>query len=274
MPKVITLPPNYAGNSYTTDVANVGHSNIAYGDTTVHVAPKNSSYTVRNNSSNYTSDSRSGTDISAGGNAYTSNKGNGLVSGRYGTYSSRYIVSVTKDSNMMSTDAGGYIGTATVGGWPRNVNGLVWNWSSSGAHSATKCSYPIRCILLYANSAGTVYRVEANQKVFGQSLGSPGNSQTTDYWTCYQVKQQDAYWIKDNGLLWGGFAFEMYANHGTGSQSLVSTIWNVRPTLYKGGLWDISTSFSSGAARQVMYHKGNALRAITQSQTAKRLETY
>ena len=235
MTKVITLPPNYAANSYATDVANVGHSNIAYGDTTVHVAPKNSSYTVRNNSTNYTSDSRSGNDISAGGNAYTSNKGNGLSSGRYGTYNSRYIISVTKESDMMSTAAGGYIGTSTIGGWPRNVNGLCWNWSSSGAHSASKCSYPTRCILLYCNDIGTVFRVEATQKVFGLSLGSAGSSQG-DFWTCYQVRQQDAYWIKDNGLLWGGFAFEMYANHGTGSQSLTSTIWTVRPTLYKGGM--------------------------------------
>lgn len=270
--KVITLPPNYAGNSFSTDSSNVGHSNIAYGDTTVHVAPKDSSYTLRNNSSNYTSDSRSGGDISAGGNAYTSNKGNGLSSGRYGTYSSRYIISVTKLSSMMSTAAGGKISTSTIGGWPRNVNGLVWNWSSSGAHSASKCSYPTRCILLYANTAGTVYRVEATQKVFGLSLNTAGSSQG-DFWTCYQVKSQDAYWIKDNGLLWGGFAFEMYANHGSGSQTLTSTIWNVRPTLYKGGLWDISTSFSSSSARQVMYNKNNTLQTITTSQTAKRLET-
>jgi len=274
MSRVITLPPNYAGNSYSTDSANLGHSNIAYGDTTVHVAPKDSSYTVRNNSTNYTSDNRSGNDISADGNAYTSNKGNGLVTGRFGKYNSRYIVSVTKESSMMSTAVGGYIGTATIGGWPRNVNGLCWNWSSSGAHSASKCSYPTRCILLYANTAGTVYRVEATQKVFGQSLGSPGDNQTTNYWTCYQVKSTDGYWIKDNGLLWGGFAFEMYANHGTGSQSLTSTIWNVRPTLYKGGLWDISTSFSSSSGRQVMYNKNNTLRTITSTTTAKRLETY
>ena len=273
MSRVITLPPNYAGNSFSTDSANLGHSNIAYGDTTIHVAPKDSSYTVRNNNTNYTSDSRSGGDISAEGNAYSSNKSLGLFSGRFGKYNSRYIVAVTKESKMMSTDVGGYIGTATIGGWPRNVNGLCWNWSSSGAHSASKCSYPTRCILLYANTAGTVYRVEATQKVFGLSLGSAGSSQG-DYWTCYQVKSADAYWIKDNALLWGGFAFEMYANHGTGSQSLTSTIWNVRPTLYKGALWDISTSFSSSAARQVMYNKNNTLRAITQSQTAKRLETY
>ena len=27
---------------------------------------------------------------------------------------------------------------------------------SSGAHSASKCSYPTRCILLYCNDIGTV----------------------------------------------------------------------------------------------------------------------
>lgn len=271
MAKVITIPPNYAGSSQLTDLSNLGHDNIAYSDTTLYKAPKNASYSIRNGN-NITTDSRAGEDISLSGNPYVNTRGNGMHSGRSGKYSSRYIIACTSNFDLVSSSS--YIGIATVGCWPTNVNGLCWNWSSAGAHSASRCSYPTRCILLYANSSGTIYRVEANQKVFGLTLGTAGSSQSTDYWTCYQIKQSDAYWIKDNGLYWGGFAFEMYANHGTGSQTLTSKIWNVRPTLYKGGLWDVGTSFSSSSARQVIFNKNNTLRTISSATTAKRLETY
>lgn len=271
MAKVITLPTNYAGSSQLNDLSNLGHDNIAYSDTTLHLAPKNSSYSIRN-SNNIVSDSRAGGDISFTGNPYANSRDNGMFSGRTGKYSSSYIIACTSSFDLVSSS--GYIGTATVGCWPSNVNGLCWNYSAVGANSANRSSYPVRCVLLYANSSGTIYRLEAKQKVFGLTIGTAGSNQSTNYWTCYQIAQSDAYWVKDNSLYWGGFAFEMYANHGTGSQTLTSRIWNVRPTLYRGGLWDIGTLVSSSSARQVIFNKNNTLRQVSRSTDAKRLETY
>lgn len=269
--KVITIPPNYAGSSQSTDQSNLGHANIAYSDTTLHRAPKNSSYSIRN-SNNIVADGRAGSNITLSGNPYANIRGNGMYSGRSGIYSSYYIIACTSNYDLVSSSS--YIDTGSVGCWPTNVNGLCWNYSSVGAHSASGSSYPVRCVMLYANSSGTIYRLEAKQKVFGLTIGTAGSNQSSNYWTCYQIASSDAYWVKDNGLYWGGFAFEMYANHGSGSQTLTSTIWNVRPTLYKGGLWDIGTSFSSSSARQVIFNNNNTLRQVSRSTDAKRLETY
>lgn len=268
--KLITIPPNYAGSSQLTDLANLGHDNIAYSDTTLHKAPKNASYSIRNGD-NITTDSRAGSDTSLSGNPYANSRNNGMFSGRVGKYSSTYIVACTYTFNMLSSTS---IGTSSDGCWPSNVNGLCWSYSSSGSHSANRSSYPQRCILLYANASGRTYRIEANQKVFGLTLGTAGSDQSTNYWTCYQIKASDANYVKNNDLYWGGFAFQMYANQGSGSQTLTSYIWNVRPTLYKDTNWDISTSWNSSVARQVMYNKNSTLYQAASPTNHKRLETY
>ena len=132
--KLITIPPNYAGSSQTTDLANLGHDNIAYSDTTLHKAPKNASYTIRNGD-NITTDSRAGVDTSLSGNPYANIRGNGMSSGRIGKYSTTYIIACTSTFNMVDYTS---IGTSSDGCWPSNVNGLCWNYSSSGAHSASR----------------------------------------------------------------------------------------------------------------------------------------
>ena len=264
--KVITLPHNYANSNYSTDRSSLGFDNTNYTDTTIIADDKNAFYSIFNGSP-LTSDSKAGSDIARSGNGYSNNKSNGIYSGRYGKYNSTYLV------------GNGIPGLLTSGvinpdnnksGWQPNVNGLCWMYNCSGAHSAKHSSYPTRIVLLYAREDGMCWRIEAKQKIFGVTLGTTVSSQNTNYWTGYQVLSSESNLIKDNNLLFGGFIFQMYSNHGSGSQELTSNLWNIRPTIYKDNSWNIGSVFSNTSPRQVIYNKNNLLNSTGRS---KLLET-
>ncbi len=218
--------------------------------------PASTSYQTNDNVT-FSSDQYGGNEVTSRGNIWAKNRADGLYVYRYGGHSAD-TVQVQAPDGYDGGDLlkGGVWHTTSTGTHLPYVIGMSWRYYFTDAHGGTKCAYPMKVALLYADTARNRISFNLDRKAHNNSLslGSANSgAPSSGGYFAYQLSVGNIAAVCDpsDPLYFMGVAVMWHHAHGTGNQSLGGICWNgvpiIAPHNYQSNLvtsWESSDRMS------------------------------